>query len=508
MLLSLVFLVGSAFLPVFTQTPQPQPENALAGARQLFKQGKFTEAASAYQSVIQKNSSSSSARAGLVESYLKADDVKAAEEASLQALSALPQSALIHAVRGDVYFREGLLVEAGNAYKASLKLDEKCARAWLGKGKLDASTAHTTQAREAFTKAHDLDSEKPESKDEDGDILYRWAVTLPYPKNVEQLQRYVAEFHFDQDQERRNREYLDLIKALAGRSVWVPATHSNHAEIKIEPLIPQPHRMLGYGVKASLNGKAASTLLLDTGASWATISKKLAEKVGARKLSEQALEGTGGSASSGSYLAWVDTFVIGDVEFHDCIVHVSPQNDLAGADGLLGAEVFGHNLLTLDINRRRLVLDPLPEPPDDLFPEVHPYAPQKIGTRQLFQFGHLLLVPADVNRKATGFFVLDTGSNATALSLPMAEKSADVRTANMQVRGIGGNSSDNAVAENTILQFSGIPEKPQDLVTTDLHPLSKNLGIEVSGIIGFPSLSKFKVVINYRDGWVDFEGSH
>jgi hypothetical protein len=199
--------------------------------------------------------------------------------------------------------------------------------------------------------------------------------------------------------------------------------------------------------------------------------------------------------------------MIGDAEFHDCIVHVSPQNDLAGADGLLGTEIFGHNLLTLDINRRRLVLDPLPEPPDDLFPEVRPYAPEKSGARQLFQFGHLLLAPADVNRKATGFFVLDTGSNATALSLPMAQKSADVRADKMQVRGIGGNSSDNAVAENTVLQFSGIPEKPQDLVTTDLHPLSKNLGIEVSGIIGFPSLSKFKVVINYRDGWVRFESS-
>jgi tetratricopeptide (TPR) repeat protein len=500
MLLVFVLLIGSAFLPAFTQTPQPQPENALASARQLFNQGKFTEAAAAYRSSSQKDPASFAARAGLVQSYLKADDVKAAEEASLQALTALPQSALIHAVRGDVYFRQGLLVEAANEYKAALKLDEKCARAWLGIGKMDATTAHTTRAKEAFAKAHDLDPHN-----EDGDVLYRWAVTLPYPKNVEQLEHYIAEFHFDPDQERRNREYLDLVKALAGRSVWVPAKQVGHAEMKIEPIIPEPHRMAGYGIKASLNGKATAMLLLDTGASWATITKKLADKVGARKLSEQALEGTGGSASSASYLAWVDKFTIGDAEFHDCIVHVSPQNDVAGADGLLGTEIFDHNLVTLDINGRHLVLDPLPEPPRDLFPEVQPYSPQKIGARQLFQLGHLLLVPADVNHKALGFFVLDTGSNATALSLPMAEKSANVRAGKMQVRGIGGASSDNAVAENAMLQFSGIPEKPQDLVTTDLHPLSKNLGIEVSGIIGFPSLSKIKVTIDYRDGWVEFE---
>lgn len=489
--------------------PASQAESSPATmetARQLVKQGKFTEAAAAYRSIIDRHKNSEQekpsplAYTGLVESLLKSDDVPAADDASRQAVATLPDSASVHAARGDVYFRQALLEQAVAEYKSALKLDEKCARAWLGMGKVDASIALQAEAGEKFTRAHELDQE-------DGDILYRWAVTLPYPKNVQQLEHYVAEFHFDSIQERRNREYLALVKALAGRTVWVPEKAASHNEIRIEPLIPGPGQMLGYGIKANLNGKATATLLLDTGASWATITKKLADKIGARRLSEQALEGSGGAASSGSYLAWVDHFNAGGVEFRDCIVHVSPQNDLAGAEGLLGTEVFDHNLLTLDITARRLVLDALPDPPVRPFTEVHPYSPQKISTRQLFQFGHLLLVPADVNHKAIGLFVLDTGSNATALSPRMAGQAGSVAQSKTHVHGMGGDSGDSPMAQNATLQFSGVPEKAQDLITTDLNPLSKNLGIEVSGIIGFPSLSKLKVVIDYRDGWVEFRGS-
>ena len=489
--LSLVLLVALA--PRVFSVEQA----SLSSADSLARQGRFREAAGAYRAIVEKDNSSSAAWLGLVESHLKADDVKAAEESSAQALSFLPQSAVVHAAHGDVLFRQGLLNEAEQEYEQALRLDDKCGRAWLGIGRMFSGNSRPGKAKEAFAKAHDLSPN-------DGDVLYRWAVELPYPKSVQELEKYVAEFHFDAGQERRNREFLALIKALAGRSVWNPASGVSHAEVKLQPIVPGPNRMLGFALKANLNGKANATLLLDTASSWATISKRLADKIGARRLSEQALEGTGGENPSASYLAWVDKITIGEVEFHDCIVHVSALNNNSGTDGLIGSEVFEHNLLTLDFANRKLVLDPLPASSDDSsLPKIRLFAPQKIGVRQFFRSGHLLLVPAELNRHV-GLFVLDSGSNATLLARDFAAAAGPVRAANMRVTGLSGSAGENAVAENAILQFSGVPEKPQDLITTDLHGLSRNLGTEVSGMIGFSSLGKMRVVIDYRGGSVTF----
>src|SRR5438105_1167245 len=128
-------------------------------------------------------------------------------------------------------------------------------------------------------------------------------------------------------------------------------------------------------MKATVNGKAG-VFLLDTGASWLTIPRKLAEKIGARKLSDQALEGTGEGRPAKAYLAWVDKVTIGDLEFHDCVIHVSAESAISGVDGLMGPAILNHNLVTFDFPRKRLMLDVLPERSEDPSgPLVHPFLP-------------------------------------------------------------------------------------------------------------------------------------
>ena len=90
-------------------------------------------------------------------------------------------------------------------------------------------------------------------------------------------------------------------------------------EIKLEALtVGAGLARRGYGLRVRLNDRATVTLLLDTGSSGVIITRKLAEKIGASKLSEQALEGVGKSGASVGYKAWVDKVAIGDLEFHDC----------------------------------------------------------------------------------------------------------------------------------------------------------------------------------------------
>ena len=107
------------------------------------------------------------------------------------------------------------------------------------------------------------------------------------------MEKHLAEYHNDAEEERHEREYKELLKAIAGRKVWIPAREVERTEIKMELLtIGSTLSRRGYGVRVRLNDRATVTLLLDTGSSGVLITRKLAEKIGARKLSEQATEGS------------------------------------------------------------------------------------------------------------------------------------------------------------------------------------------------------------------------
>ncbi len=395
----LVVLVVMLAPLALAQTPAPATGEALAHARSLFRQGDFSGAAAAFQKIIDRQPLAD-AQAGLVQSLLKLDDVQSAEEHSRLALEQFPQSPLMHATRGDVYFRRGLMAEAQEEYATALKMDAKCARAWLGRGQIDSAVSRRKQAREAFSKARELDPN-------DGDAWYSWATGLSYPENVTELEKHMAEFRSDAERERHEHEHIDLLKALAGRRVWIPAREVSQSEIHLEQMFIGPGRMRGVGLKVRLNDAATVSLLLDTGASGILIGPKLAEKIKVKKLSEHSLEGAGDSGPAKGYVAWVDKITIGDLEFHDCIVRVTSKNNVASEDGLIGTDVFDKYLVTIDFPANKLRLNPLPE---SLAKEAEePFAPQTGSFTQVFSFGHLLLMPTHVGDTG-GLFALDTGA--------------------------------------------------------------------------------------------------
>jgi len=482
--------VSPAF-PAAAQEIPAQPGTTLLSARQLFRQGDFHGAASAFQKVIDAHTSPE-AYAGLVQSLLKLDDVKPAEESSRKALDVFPQSAVSHATRGDVYFRRGFMPEAENEYKIALKIDGQCARAWLGQGKMDAVLSRDQHAREAVARAHELDPE-------DGDAFYEWAVRLPYPANVAALEKHLADFHSDPEIEGHERDYADLLKALAGRKVWVLAPDVARSELKLELMtFGSNFTPRGVGLRVRFNDRATALLLLDTGASGVTITRKFAEKIGAQKLSEQAMTGVGKSGATRGYQAWVDKISTGDLEFHDCYVHVVPSA-IAESDGIIGADVFAKFLVTLDFAGHKVRLEPLPEAPAA---EANPSSAAAPWT-QAYGFGHFLLVPADVNGKVSGLFALDSGANVNSVSPDLGQRIPEMRTRSTPVFGASG-TVNSAQSADINLRFAGV-RRDVRILSVDLGAVSKNLGTEVSGQIGFNTLDRMKVTINYRDGLVDLE---
>jgi len=479
--------------PLFAQATAtaPTPAPALAAARQLLRQGDFRGAVAAFQKITESQPSPE-AYAGLVQTFLKLDDVKSLDEISSRGLKAFPQSALAHATRGDAYFRRGLIPEAESEYKSALQLDSTCARAWLGQGKVDAVVAKAAEARAAVSKAHELDPD-------DGDALYEWAIRQPYPENVAGLEKHLSEFRSDPQWEVHERDYTALVKALAGKPVWILSPDVAGSELKLESMIAGPGLgVRGYGLRVTFNDRAEATLLLDTGASGVTITRKFAEKIGARKLADAALEGVGKNGPASGYRAWVDKVTVGSLQFHDCFVHVSPAA-VSDLDGTIGTDVFVKFLVTMDFPARKLRLSVLPAPPaGETRGESEVFS-------QAFAFGHVLLLWTQAADKVAGLFVIDSGANLSTISPEPAQQLRQMRPLNSKVTGMSGGVNSAFIADDVNLKFGKVRRQNQRIITVDLHSVSKNLGTEISGQIGFNTLENMRLVINYRDGLVGFE---
>jgi hypothetical protein len=119
--------------------------------------------------------------------------------------------------------------------------------------------------------------------------------------------------------------------------------------------------------------------------------------------------------------------------------------------------------------------------------------------------GHILLMPTSVGDTAHGLFALDTGASTNSISPALARQVSTVRDSRVPVNGMSGRVQNVYSADQTTLQFGRFRQTHEDIVTFDVHGLSKDLGVEVSGFIGFPTLKKMKLLIDYSSGRVDFE---
>jgi len=81
-----------------------------------------------------------------------------------------------------------------------------------------------------------------------------------------------------------------------------------------------------------------------------------------------------------------------------------------------------------------------------------------------------------------------------------------MRAFNSPMSGASGVVNSAFITDDATLHFANISRRGERISTVDLHSVSRNLGVEISGQIGFSALENMKVTINYRDGLVEFVG--
>lgn len=530
--------------------PAPEASTAvvLKDALKLYRTGQFDEAIAKYQALLQADPKSGEAYAGLARCLLKQQKTAEAFDVAGKGVSQAPDSPASRSALGDVLFRKGEIYEADVEWVKAANAPVPDARAFLGLSRLENAMSLYAKAKKSIDRAHQLDPEDPE-------IGRHWLSTLPRAEQIRELEKYLAQVTNDDEKTRFGMERsLELLRARQDQPSRSCKLTSNlqHTETKLERMLIDPRHLHGYGLRVDVNGQTAR-LLLDTGASGLLINKRMAEKAGVKPLVQTRMEGIGDKGPVGGFVGYAEAIKVGGLEFQNCLVEVSEKRSVVEDDGLVGADVFSHFLVTIDFPNEKLVLSELPKRPDEQpsktvtldtgdpddpstgpedreaegsskpvseaagsenhspavrssGPKDRYIAPEMQNYTTVFRFGHELLIPTKIGNANAKLFLIDTGAFSNLISSGAAKEVTKVRDdSHMQVRGISGNVKEVKSADKVTIQFGHFRQENDDLVSFDLTPISRSTGTEVSGILGFAMLRMLTVKIDYRDGLVDFE---
>jgi tetratricopeptide (TPR) repeat protein len=428
---------------------------------------------------------------------LDKDGVATAWKIAQKAIADAPESAAAHEFAGEVQFRRGEFAEADAEFKAAVEWDPRFAMAWWGLGRVAECTSMNKTAVEDFHRAYELNPKDPR-------ILAAWVSRLRGQERIDALKGYAAIGDSKVLEELRQR--AELAKALNGREVMALASPYKTTEVPLRAFVSGATHMRTFGLEVTVNGKPAH-LVLDTGAAGILLSRPAAERVGLVRVTDATVRGIGDNAKmTGGYRAIAERFQIGDVDYRDAVIGVADQGFVGIEDGLIGSNVLGEFLITLDFAAGKLRLDPLPGyRPGEEFAD-RTVAPQMESATRVFRFGHLLLLPVRVGNAANRLFVLDTGAASSLISSELAAAVSNInRDDKTALRGLNGKVGDVYQTGNLVLEFAGFEQKNMGMTAFDTWELSHRLGTEISGFLGLPVLNLFKLTIDYRDGLVKFE---
>ena len=497
-----------SFVCVSYLTAQSAPGEAadpLEPARSALQTGNVTQAVSVLQDLLVKTPQAPGARALLAGVLLDQDRIEAAEEVVRKGLASDADPGPLHCALGDIEFRKGHLKVASTEYSTASRLNPKDARAVYGVGRVAAAYSLNAAAYRLFRLANRLN---PRDETIVG-AFTRFAATDQ--EQAQALEQYLASLDRNG---RRNYQWLvarlELRKFLAGKHTWVLASPYQPSKIRLHTLLIDPRRPYGVGVEVSVNGAKPETLLVDTGAGGIIMNRVMAAKAHVQRIADLDVGGIGDKADPTGYLGFAESIRVGDVEFHNCVVHVSDKKSVVESAGLIGPSVFDRFLITMDFVHRSLILDPLPGPAWDGETPVDRYQGKELeGFTRVLRAGSDLLVATRIEEGPDRLFLLDSGSSTTMMSTAAAHDVTKVhRDDSVRITGVSGEVDKVYSADKVMLQFAGFRQENRDVTAIDLSGVSRSEGTEISGIMGLPLIVLFRITLDYRDGAVKFDYVH
>jgi tetratricopeptide (TPR) repeat protein len=513
-----------AACPVVAQTPPSE-------ARHAFLNRDYDQAVTLYWAQLALTPNDPEATAGLVETMLRKQKWVEAEALAERTTAAVPNNAMILTALVEAEVRGGEPWTGWAILRSAVAADPCYPRAHLLMSRLARMRSMYATAQDEARLAHQLDPH-------DGEIWSEWIFTLPPADRMRELEAYLASPPGnDPDGVRHMQQLLDLMKNSADmpRKACRLATSKEITELPFVNLMADIDHIRAFGLNVKLN-HAKLQLQIDTGASGIVVGRSAAQRAGLKPASQTEMSGIGSKGVQTGYTAYADTIDIGGLEFKDCMVQVIDSRTVTDEDGVIGTDVFSNFLVTLDFPMRKMGLSPLPARPDEVVTaptlksgeqegdtrnaekdpaqkaEPHgPYdryiAPAMQDWTPVFREGHQLLLPVQLDQKATRLFILDTGTWMTSISPDAARLVTKIHSAkdDLKVRGISGLVRDTYFADEVTFSFAHLTQKVAQVPAWDLSNVSQDTGMEVSGFIGAKTIELMTLKIDYRDGLIHFD---
>ncbi len=469
----------------------------------LYWSGRFDEAAAEYRNAITANPNDLAAKAGLVRTLLKQDKAgEAAETVKLFSATHANEPTLLTLV-GDIQFRQGLFDDARASYQRSNGIDSRNARTLLGLGRLAASEKRHRTATGFFRRAYAIDPNDP-------DVIKEWADTLAdSDEEIAALERYLLKATNEEPERLLDvRNHIDYLAAMGDRRTATLVDPPDSTNVRLTLIEGGPRSApRGFGIAIVINGGKPATLLFDTGAGGITIHRKLADKLGVKRLVSSRVRGVGDDGSKTASIGIADELRIGDVVFKDVPITISDQKAGGLDGGLIGSNLFQPFLATIDGPRRILRLNLRRETAEMAAGEYDAMVP--VGEEDFTRvrcFNHLMLVATLAGGRKHGWFLIDSGASSNMISLAMARAvSSYLAPGTVQLTGVSGRVDRSYIARGVDLLFAGFRNPNQELISFDFNKLNKSVRTEISGLLGFPTLETLVTTIDYRNGLVKFQ---
>ncbi len=490
---------------------------APSAADQALGHARFDEAERLYAAMPVSDSRT----VGLVRAELGQHKLDAALALAEKENAAHPNDAVLLDLVGEVRYRRGEVEEAATAFNQSSSLDPCLARTRYDVGRYLNLNGMYASAQRQLDYAYKLAPQDPQ-------IKRTWErsqrVPLTPDQQMERLRQRESEPNLSDEQKTALANSIKAIQAqskgdctLAApvTSAKVPMYATNGSNVSSRP-------PTSSGVDVLLNGKRRR-FLLDTGASGLMLTRGAAKALSLTPEAEVKTGGLGDEGSKDTFLAHVDHVKIGSMEFSNCMLRVLEKDPQLGIDGLLGPDIFRSFVVTLDFPGSELRLSPLPPRPDETAEtptlgtdgdaagataaqtrKDRYVAPEMANWDKVFRFGHQLIVPTYIGKAPVKLFILDTGAGQNLISQDAAREVTKVHADDGgRVRGISGDVNHVAGTDSLFIQFAGVRQQiAQGLNAIDTSQVSRGMGVEISGFIGYPILHQLVIQIDYRDDLV------
>jgi predicted aspartyl protease len=431
-------------------------------------------------------------------SLFERHDLNAAEAAARACDSSAPAATPFKILLGEIAFRKGRIEDAESATREAIVINPNSAAAWFALGLISECTFRRRSAREYFGKAHTL---APDA----APAVLHWAMTLDGSDAEAALEAYLDMVKGGPPRETEEaRALLGIRRALGDRKPFTLASAYGRVEIRLDPVM-RAGELHAYRIPVSINGGEPVKLLLDTGAGGIVINSALAARFHVPRVAAKAVRGLGDTGDVRGYVGIAGQVRVGGVAFRDAVITVGEASTIGGEQGLIGTDVFERFLVTLDLPRGVLRLEPFPEGEGDGAPDDRGFTTDPDFNR-IYRLGHSLLVPTSVNGSDPVMFVLDTGAGQTLIARDFAAELARMRSAaSLPLHGISGKINDVDAADDLKFGFGGFSVHCLDTLSVNLRRHDDDMGMRVDGFLGFPILKMFVITIDYRNGLIKFD---